>query len=37
VYSPGNPQGHALSDGPDLLEQLAAGRTHGKLALDPYR
>ncbi len=37
VYPPGNPQVHALSDGPDLLEQLAAGRTHGKLALDPYR
>ncbi|MEU8621816.1 zinc-binding dehydrogenase [Streptomyces sp. NPDC048623] len=37
VYPPGTPQIHPLADGPAVLQQLEAGGTHGKLALDPWR
>ncbi|MFC8508815.1 NADPH:quinone oxidoreductase family protein [Streptomyces sp. NPDC057411] len=37
VYPPGTPHVHPLSEGPALLLQLEAGRTQGKLALDPWR
>ncbi|MGV9281331.1 NADPH:quinone oxidoreductase family protein [Streptomyces sp. NPDC003730] len=37
VYPPGTPQVHPLADGPAVLRQLEAGRTRGKLALDPWR
>ncbi|MFE6182863.1 NADPH:quinone oxidoreductase family protein [Streptomyces sp. NPDC056465] len=37
VYPPGVPQVHPLADGPAVLERLEAGRTWGKLALDPWR
>jgi NADPH:quinone reductase-like Zn-dependent oxidoreductase len=37
VYAPGDPEVHPLADGPRLLAELAAGRTQGKLALDPTR
>ncbi|MFD8688050.1 NADPH:quinone oxidoreductase family protein [Streptomyces sp. NPDC059651] len=37
VYPPGTPQVHPLAEGARLLEQLEAGRTQGKLALDPWR
>ncbi|RFS87186.1 NADPH:quinone oxidoreductase family protein [Actinomadura spongiicola] len=36
VYPPGNPHVHALADGPQLLQDLEAGRTIGKHALDPW-
>ncbi len=36
VYRPGTPEIHPLSEGPAALQQLAAGRTRGKLALDPW-
>ncbi|MEV4080755.1 zinc-binding dehydrogenase [Nonomuraea fuscirosea] len=37
VYPPGTPQLHLLADGPAVLQQLEAGQTHGKHALDPWR
>ncbi|MEU3692823.1 NADPH:quinone oxidoreductase family protein [Streptomyces narbonensis] len=37
VYLPGTPQVHPLAEGPTVLQQLEAGQTHGKLALDPWR
>ncbi|HWM74730.1 MAG TPA: NADPH:quinone oxidoreductase family protein, partial [Nocardioides sp.] len=37
VYPPGTPQVHPLSAGPDVLHELAEGRTRGKLALDPWQ
>ncbi|QOV40343.1 zinc-binding dehydrogenase [Streptomyces ferrugineus] len=37
VYLPGTPQVHPLSEGPAVLRELEAGRTHGKHALDPWR
>ncbi|MEU1471339.1 NADPH:quinone oxidoreductase family protein [Streptomyces sp. NPDC005761] len=37
VYTPGTPQVHPLADGAMVLQQLEAGRTRGKLALDPWR
>lgn len=37
VYPPGTPQIHALAEGPAILQQLEAGLTQGKLALDPWR
>jgi NADPH:quinone reductase-like Zn-dependent oxidoreductase len=37
VYAPGTPQVHPLAAGPAVLRQLEAGRTRGKLALDPWR
>lgn len=37
VYPPGDPFVHPLADGPSVLRQLEAGRTHGKHALDPWR
>ncbi|SOB82852.1 NADPH:quinone oxidoreductase family protein [Streptomyces sp. 1331.2] len=37
VYPPGTPRVHALAEGAKVLEQLEAGRTQGKLALDPWR
>jgi NADPH:quinone reductase-like Zn-dependent oxidoreductase len=37
VYPPGNPRVHPLAEGPDVLRRLAAGRTRGKHALDPWR
>ncbi|MGC4947104.1 NADPH:quinone oxidoreductase family protein [Streptomyces sp. DT224] len=37
VYPPGTPQVRPLAEGPAALRQLAAGRTRGKLALDPWR
>jgi hypothetical protein len=37
VYPPGRPQVHALADGPAVLTEIAAGRTHGKHALDPWQ
>ncbi|MFD9326171.1 zinc-binding dehydrogenase [Streptomyces sp. NPDC060065] len=37
VYPPGRPRVHALAEGPAMLGQLAAGRTCGKHALDPWR
>ncbi|MET7364332.1 NADPH:quinone oxidoreductase family protein [Streptomyces sp. NPDC005566] len=37
VYPPGTPQVHPLAEGPAVLRQLEAGRTLGKLALDPWR
>ncbi|AIR96153.1 NADPH:quinone oxidoreductase family protein [Streptomyces glaucescens] len=37
VYPPGSPHVHPLAEGPAVLRQLAAGRTQGKLALDPWR
>ncbi|MDO3650699.1 NADPH:quinone oxidoreductase family protein [Nocardia mangyaensis] len=37
VYPPGTPRVHPLADGPAVLQQLEAGRTQGKLALDPWR
>ncbi|WP_069884521.1 NADPH:quinone oxidoreductase family protein [Streptomyces luteocolor] len=36
VYPPGTPRIHPLSDGPAVLRDLESGRTHGKLALDPW-
>jgi NADPH:quinone reductase-like Zn-dependent oxidoreductase len=37
VYPPGTPQVHPLAEGPAVLQQLEAGLTHGKQALDPWR
>lgn len=37
IYPPGRPQLHALADGPAVLTELAAGRTHGKHAIDPWQ
>ncbi|MFJ5730953.1 NADPH:quinone oxidoreductase family protein [Streptomyces paradoxus] len=37
VYPPGIPQVHPLAEGAMLLQQLEAGQTQGKLALDPWR
>ncbi|MFJ9853437.1 NADPH:quinone oxidoreductase family protein [Streptomyces sp. NPDC101150] len=37
VYPPGTPQVHPLAEGPAVLQQLEAGRTRGKHALDPWR
>ncbi|MEV5888860.1 NADPH:quinone oxidoreductase family protein [Nonomuraea fuscirosea] len=37
VYPPGTPQIHPLAEGPAVLQQLEAGRTRGKHALDPWR
>ncbi|MGW6060728.1 NADPH:quinone oxidoreductase family protein [Streptomyces sp. NPDC055189] len=37
VYRPGTPRVHPLAEGAMVLEQLEAGRTQGKLALDPWR
>ena len=37
VYPPGAPQIHPLKQGPAVLEELEAGRTRGKHALDPWR
>ncbi|PZF80306.1 NADPH:quinone oxidoreductase family protein [Jiangella anatolica] len=37
VYPPGTPHVHPLAEGPTVLQRLEAGRTHGKLALDPWR
>lgn len=36
VYPPGTPQVHPLSDGPAVLQEIEAGRTRGKHALDPW-
>jgi NADPH2:quinone reductase len=37
VYPPGTPLVHALAEGPAVLQQLEAGHTQGKHALDPWR
>ncbi|MEV8313605.1 NADPH:quinone oxidoreductase family protein [Streptomyces sp. NPDC059900] len=37
VYAPGTPRVHPLAEGARVLRQLEAGRTQGKLALDPWR
>ncbi|GAB1513630.1 zinc-binding dehydrogenase [Actinophytocola sp. KF-1] len=37
VYPPGEPEVHALADGPAVLAELEAGRTRGKHAIDPWR
>ncbi|MGW0855534.1 NADPH:quinone oxidoreductase family protein [Streptomyces sp. NPDC002690] len=37
VYPPGTPQVHPLAEGPAVLQQVGAGQTQGKLALDPWR
>lgn len=37
VYPPGTPHLHPLAEGPQVLRDLEAGRTHGKHALDPWR
>ncbi|SET17954.1 NADPH:quinone oxidoreductase family protein [Nonomuraea wenchangensis] len=37
VYPPGTPQVHPLAEGPAVLQQLEAGQTRGKHALDPWR
>jgi NADPH:quinone reductase-like Zn-dependent oxidoreductase len=37
VYLPGTPEIHPLAEGAMLLQQLEAGQTQGKLALDPWR
>ncbi|WP_406089021.1 NADPH:quinone oxidoreductase family protein [Streptomyces sp. NBC_01013] len=37
VYPPGTPQLHPLAEGGLVLQQLEAGRTSGKHALDPWR
>ncbi|MFI0091038.1 NADPH:quinone oxidoreductase family protein [Streptomyces bobili] len=37
VYPPGTPRLHPLAEGPAVLRQLEAGRSRGKLALDPWR
>ncbi|MFE9094728.1 zinc-binding dehydrogenase [Streptomyces sp. NPDC007264] len=36
VYPPGTPQVHPLADGRTVLQELGAGRTRGKHALDPW-
>ncbi|OSP43268.1 NADPH:quinone reductase [Streptomyces sp. 13-12-16] len=37
VYTPGTPEVHPLAEGAMVLQELEAGRTHGKHALDPWR
>ncbi|UNZ19123.1 NADPH:quinone oxidoreductase family protein [Streptomyces sp. 891-h] len=37
VYTPGTPQVFPLAEGATVLRDLEAGRTRGKLALDPWR
>lgn len=37
VYPPGTPTVHPLADGPAVLQQIEAGQTDGKHALDPWR
>ncbi|MEV4525833.1 zinc-binding dehydrogenase [Streptosporangium sp. NPDC049304] len=37
VYVPGTPQVHPLDEGPMVLQELEAGLTRGKHALDPRR
>ncbi|MEU5438250.1 NADPH:quinone oxidoreductase family protein [Streptomyces sp. NPDC020719] len=37
VYPPGTPQVHPLAEGAMVLQELEAGRTRGKHALDPWR
>ncbi|MDQ8704519.1 NADPH:quinone oxidoreductase family protein [Streptomyces sp. LHD-70] len=37
VYPPGTPQVHPLAEGASVLQQLEAGQTRGKHALDPWR
>ncbi|MFK0203413.1 NADPH:quinone oxidoreductase family protein [Streptomyces lavendulae] len=37
VYAPGTPQVHPLAEGATVLQQLEAGQTRGKHALDPWR
>jgi NADPH2:quinone reductase len=37
VYPPGTPQVHPLSEGPAVLQEIEAGRTRGKHAIDPWR
>jgi NADPH2:quinone reductase len=37
VYPPGTPQVHSLSEGPAVLQEIEAGRTRGKHAIDPWR
>ncbi|MEU1077308.1 MULTISPECIES: NADPH:quinone oxidoreductase family protein [unclassified Streptomyces] len=37
VYAPGAPHIHSLAEGRAVLQQLEAGQTEGKLALDPWR
>lgn len=37
AYPPGTPHVHPLAEGPAVLQQLEAGQTRGKLALDPWR
>ncbi|MGP4008542.1 NADPH:quinone oxidoreductase family protein [Streptomyces sp. 4N124] len=37
MYPPGTPQVHPLAEGPAVLQQLEAGQTLGKHALDPWR
>ncbi|GAA0299102.1 zinc-binding dehydrogenase [Streptomyces polychromogenes] len=37
VYPPGTPHVYSLAEGPAVLQQLEAGQTRGKLALDPWR
>jgi NADPH:quinone reductase-like Zn-dependent oxidoreductase len=36
VYPPGTPRVHPLAEGPAVLQQLEAGQTSGKHALDPW-
>jgi NADPH:quinone reductase-like Zn-dependent oxidoreductase len=36
VYPPGTPHVHPLAEGPAVLQQMEAGQTCGKLALDPW-
>jgi NADPH:quinone reductase-like Zn-dependent oxidoreductase len=37
VYPPGNPRVHSLGEGPAVLQELEAGQTRGKQALNPWR
>ena len=37
VYPPGTPQVRPLTEGATVLQQLEAGQTRGKHALDPWR
>ncbi|MBS2534241.1 zinc-binding dehydrogenase [Catenulispora sp. NF23] len=37
IYTPGTPEIYPLSEGATVLQQLEAGQTEGKLALDPWR
>ncbi|MEU0386603.1 hypothetical protein [Streptomyces chartreusis] len=36
VSAPGSPQVHPLADAPAVVQELEAGRTRGKHALDPW-